>query len=133
MAHFESKNFYINKSSSIIYTYLSDFRNFGTVMPEQIKDWQATEDTCKFTIPGMATISMRYKDKIEGNRLSIIPETGTPLLFELVCEFESINVNSSKLKVSIDAELNALLSMMASKPMQNLVDLIAQQIERRFN
>ena len=133
MAHFESKQVTTNKSSKDIYTYLADFRNFGTVMPEQIKDWQATEDTCKFTIPSMATISMRYKDKMEYTRLSIVPETGTPLPFELVCEFDAINDASTKVKVSIDADLNPLLSMMASKPMQNLVDLIAQQIERAFN
>lgn len=133
MAHFESKQVSIKQDAIATYLYLADFRNFGTVMPDQIKDWKATEDTCSFTIPNMATIAMRYKDKIEGERLSIVPETGTPLPFELICEFDAQTESSARIKVSIDAELNPLLSMMASKPMQNLVDLIAQQIERKFN
>lgn len=132
MAHFESKQVPVKKDALSLYLYLADFRNFGSVMPDQIKDWKATEETCSFTIPNMASIAMRYKDKLEAKRLSIVPEGG-PLPFELICEFTGLSEKESNVKVSIDAKLNPLLSMMASKPLQNLVDLIAQQIEKKYN
>ncbi len=133
MATFQSKQVSLNTNNITAYTFLSDFRNFGTVMPEQIKDWQATENSCSFTIPNMANIQMSIKEKIEGQKISIIPDASFAFPFELSCNFNAISDNTSNVTIIFDANINPMMSMMVSKPLQNFVDLLAEQIQRKFS
>jgi len=133
MAVFQSKLVQLSTDNVSVYNYLSDFRNFGTVMPEQIKDWQATESSCSFSIPNLATIHMSIKEKIVGEKISIVPDGSFAFPFELTCNFTAVSDSASTAMVVFDANINPMMSMMVSKPLQNFVDLLAEQIQRKFS
>ena len=47
MTRIESDKVTVNKTSEEIYTFLSNFNNFQKLMPEQVTNWQSTEEDCR--------------------------------------------------------------------------------------
>lgn len=132
MKKFESEKVIINTSSENIYNFLADFNNFQKLMPEQIVNWKSTENNCSFTISGMADISMRIQEKIPFSKIIIVPDGKVPFTFELICDMNEIDKNSTQSQLIFMADLNPMLSMMASKPLQNFVNILAQKLKEYF-
>jgi len=53
-------------------------------MPEQVKDWQSTEDSCSFTIQNLPSISMKIHEKIPFTKIVYTSQSETPIKFELI-------------------------------------------------
>jgi len=125
----------INATQNKVFEFLSDFNNFEQLMPEQVTNWKSDADTCTFTIQGMATISLKYTKK-EANHLIVVkPEGKTPLDFDLSVHMKPDVLDEQKTTagVEIDAQLNPMMAMMVKKPLQNLVDVIAKNLNEVFS
>jgi hypothetical protein len=60
MIKLESKIGKINKSEEKTYNFLSDFNNLKELIPEdKIRNWESTEDSCRFTVEGIGGASMQ--------------------------------------------------------------------------
>ena len=132
MKTFESDKVIINNSSENIFNFLSDFNNFEKLMPEQIANWQATENSCSFTIQGMADIGMKIQEKIPYSKIVIVPDGKVPFTFELVCSLKNISSEKTETQLIFYADLNPVLSMMASKPLQNFVNILGGKLKEYF-
>lgn len=118
----------INGSTDQVYDTLSDLRNMGKFMPEQISDWEAEKDRCSFKIQGMTSLSLRLEEQIPRQRLRLIPEGKSPFEFELLFHLRETGPNSTDAMVEVAADLNPMMAMMAKKPLQNLVDAIGKKL-----
>ena len=132
MTKIQSNPIEIQSSAKNIFAFLSDFNNFGKLMPPQIVDWQCTTDSCSFTIQNMATLAMRIKEKTEPNKLIIASEAPSPFPFELICELEDVTENSCRSIIRLHAEMSMMLAMMAKNPLQNFVNLLNEQLKKTF-
>ena len=132
MTKIESNPVEIQTSAKHIFAYLSDFNNFGTLMPPQITNWQSTTETCSFTIQNMATLAMRIKEKIEPTKLVITSEPPSPFPFDLICELEALSENACRSIIRLHADMNPMLAMMAKNPLQNFVNLLNEQLKNSF-
>jgi carbon monoxide dehydrogenase subunit G len=114
-----------------IYNFLSDFNNFKDLMPDQVQNWKSTEETCSFDVSGMGQMSLKQVEKIPFSKIRIIPEAATklPFTFELICLLEKVNENESKCEFIFDHEMPMMISMMASRPLQNLVDILVKKLK----
>jgi hypothetical protein len=129
MKHIESDKLLINCNQDRIFNFLSNFNNFGKLMPEQIINWQSTEDTCSFTIKGMTDLSMKIKEKIAFHTILITSYGKVPFDFELKCSFEDFGNFQTQSQLIFIADLNPMLSMMASKPLQNFVNMLNSKLK----
>jgi carbon monoxide dehydrogenase subunit G len=127
MTRIESEKKTLAKPASGIYSYLSDFRNFSSIMPEQVTDWQATADTCSFTIKGMASLGMKITDRKPDESITIEKYGKAPFDFKLHCLIESINHNSSALRLVFEVDLNPMLKPMVEKPLKNFLDMMVDR------
>jgi hypothetical protein len=132
MTKIESNPVDIQTSAKNIFAYLSDFNNFGKLMPSQITNWQSTENSCSFTIQNMATLAMRIKEKTEPTKLVIASEAPSPFPFELICELEETGENTCRSTIRFHADMNPMLVMMAKNPLQNFVNLLNEQLRKSF-
>lgn len=123
----EGKQATINKDIVSVYNFLTDFNNFKDLMPEQITNWQSDKETCSFTIQGMASIKLAFAEKVRHSTINIIPEGKTPFKFGLVINLVEQN-ESTVAKVDVDANLNPMMAMMAKRPLENLVNVMAGNI-----
>ena len=133
MKKFEGNRVQLKASSQKVYSFLGDMSNLGRFMPEQVTNWQATTDTCSFTIQGMTTLSMRISERIPVERIDVVPDGKSPFNFTLQLFLFPINDFQSEACFVFNADLNPVFSMMASKPLQNLVDIMSKNLEKYFS
>lgn len=111
-----------------LYKKISDFNQLSKLMPEQIINWQCDDDTCSFTISGMADISMRYKVRVSPDKVIVASEKA-PFDFEIIITLEEVDVTGSTLcQTILSADLNPMLSMLASRPLKHLVETINSRL-----
>ena len=126
MATLEGTPVTINKPAREVYDFLGDFRNFGTLMPEQV-EWEATSEECSFTIKGMGTFGMKYKQKIPNTLIEVERNGKAPVDFILRCKITG--EEKSEVKFEFDAELNPVMKMLAERPLTNFVNLLATKLQ----
>jgi hypothetical protein len=132
MKKFESENVQLNSSAEDVFEYIGNLSNFGKFMPEQITNWQSTADTCSFTVQNMTTLSMKVRERVPFERIDIAADGKSPFDFSLQILLIPIRTDHCEAKVVFNADLNPVLNMLASKPLQNLVDLMAQNLEKLY-
>jgi carbon monoxide dehydrogenase subunit G len=127
MTRLESDKVIIDKPAQEVYNFLSDFNNFGHLMPEQIADWQSTADECSFTIKGMAELGMKIEEKTPYNFIKIV-RTKAPFDFILSCNIEDKGAQS-EVQLTFDADLSPVLKMMAARPLTNFLNLLVNKLK----
>ncbi len=128
MTRLESDKVVINKTAKEIFDFLSDFNNFEKMMPEQVTDWKSTTDECTFTIKGMATLGMKIIEKVPNSLVKVTKNGSAPFDFTLSCMIEDLQ-QQCRVQLAFDAELNAMMKMMASKPLTNFLNLLVNKLK----
>lgn len=123
----EGKSATINKDIVSVYNFLTDFNNFQDLMPDQITNWQSDKDSCSFVIQGMASIKLTFSEKVPHTLIRLVPEGKVPFSFGLIIKLSEQDSNTI-VKVEVDANLNPMMAMMAKRPLENLVNVMAGNI-----
>lgn len=129
MTRIESNIAEINNSPEKVYSFLSDLNNLEKLMPEQVINWKSTEDTCSFTIKGMTDLSMKISEKTPFSKVEIVPGEKAPFNFSLIINLQNPKENLCVAQIIFDAELNAMMEMLARKPLQNFVNMLAAKLK----
>lgn len=133
MTRIESEKKQINKSAREVFSFLSDFNNYKSIMPAQVVDWQSTRDECSFTIKGMASLGMKITERIPDSEIKISKNGKAPFDFNLICSIEEGTGNTCNLQLFFDADLNPFLKMMAEKPLKNFLNLLVSRYSELNN
>lgn len=130
----DGKKAVISASQNKVFQFLSDFNNYETLMPEQIVNWQSDQETCSFTIKGMADLKLKFARKEASKLLELVPEGKTPVKFSLLVHLEQDTLNEQKtvVNVHVDADLNPMLAMIAKRPFENLANTISEELKNVF-
>lgn len=120
MTNFESKAA-INKPVADVYSFLADLNNHQQLMPENIYNWTSTRDEARFTIQNMAKLVLKINNRIENKEIQIIPAEEAPFALELKWTLQD-NGNSTTVIYQIAADLNMMMKMVVSGPLQKLAD-----------
>ena len=123
----EGKPAKINHSIDRVYDFLTNFNNFEPLMPEQITNWKSDNNSCSFTIQGMADISLTFGEKVPKSFVKLVPLGKVPFSFSLGLKIIEDN-DSTIVKIEVDADLNPMMAMMAKRPLENLVNVMASNI-----
>ena len=115
-----------SKSEQEFYGIVSDMRNIPALLPEQAINVQADEDNLSFTVQGMGSIALRVIQRVSYSLVQLAPVGKTPFPFVLSIKIAGLG-NNCRVMYEIDAELNPLMAMMAKRPLQNLVDMMAEK------
>jgi len=136
MAKYTSKIGRINKSDETIYNFLADFNNLKAVIPaDKVTDFEATADACQFKIPGIGQAGLKMIEKEPFKLIKITADGKTPFPFYFWIQLKPIEgeENVTAIRLTIDAELNAMMKMMVGSHLQKGIDSIVDQIEIFFN
>ncbi len=128
MSVFESK-VQISKSSEEVFTFLSDFNNHRELMPEMISDWNSDLDTAVFSFQNMAKLSMKISERQQASRVLIVPNQQVPFPIQMEWKISPLNETTTEVTLSITAELNMMLKMVASGPLNTLVSAQTKKLK----
>jgi len=112
----------INKPVNEVYAFLSNMNNHQGLMPDNIYNWESSKDEAKFTIQNMAKLSIKISSRIENQELIAIPTEKPPFDLELKWTVSDNGNGSTTAKLIISADLNMMMKMLASGPLQKLTD-----------
>ena len=130
MTKFESRIGKLDTSGEKAFNFLSDFRNFNRFIPEdKVKEWEASAEQCKFTVDGIGKAGLKIIEK-EPNKLVKISDDGTAgLEFFFWIQIKEIEEKDTRIKLTIKADLNPMMKMVAAKPLKSFVNLMIDKIE----
>ena len=110
-----------------LFEYVGDMNNMPPILPEQVVDITADYDNLAFTIKGMGSIALCVTKREPNKLIQLSPVGKTPFQFVLNIYIRNTPESKSECYFEIDAQLNPLMQMMASRPLQNLVDMMAKR------
>lgn len=121
MTNIESKVI-IAKPVSEVFTFLSDLNNHQQLMPENIYNWSSTKDEARFTIQNMAKLALKVSSITPDKEIVVKPSEQAPFELELKWTLNDLGNGQTEAIHTISADLNMMMKMIVSGPLQKLVD-----------
>ena len=126
----ESKIGSIPKSNEIIYNFLTDFNNFANILPaDKVKNWNATTEQCSFEIEGLGKTGMKIIEKEAYNLVKLTAIEESSLKFFLWIQLKTVNEKDTRIKITIEPNLNPMMAAMVKSPLKKFVDSLVEQME----
>ena len=131
MATFESTVRQINYAQQSVYQLLSDLSNIDKVkdrIPEdKVKDLTFDTDSIGINTP-MGAVKLNIVERDEPKCIKF-ETTESPLPFNFWIQILPVTAQSSKMKLTIQADLNPFIKGMVSKPLQEGIEKIADALQ----
>jgi len=129
MTKFESEIKAVSYPGEKIFNFLSDFDNFGEVLPkEKIKNWQSFGDHCTFEVDMVGEVGLRIVDRTPFDTIKYEAEGNTPVNFFLWIQIKEVADSDSRIKLTIKADMNPMIKMVASGPIKKFLEVLANGI-----
>jgi len=116
-----------------MYGFLSDFRNFEKLMPEQVVNWIADKLSCSFTIRNMGDLNLRIAETENDARVHIKSAGKTPFDFDLIARMAPSGDDATEVHFEMNADMPPMILMMAKKPLQNLVNHMVHKVKEHHS
>ena len=120
-------------SQEAVYRNISDLRNLEKVRDrvpaDKVKDFSFDADTISINVPPVGELKLRVVEREEPKCVKF--ETAqSPLPFNVWVQMLPVDEQSSKMKVTVKAELNPFIKGMVSGPLQDGVEKIADALAK---
>ena len=123
-----SKTGKIPNSDETVFNFFADLRNISKLVPPDVEDWHATEDTCSFTAKGQR-MSLKIVDREPFKTIKIQGDDGSPYKFTLWLQIKNITAYETAVRIVVRAELNMVMRAAVKKPLQQGVDQIVDYMK----
>jgi carbon monoxide dehydrogenase subunit G len=134
MTEFISKTGAIKRNSEEIYTYLSDFRNLDDIVPQdKVKNWESTEDECRFAIEGVGKAGMKIIEKEPYKLIKLTSLKESPISFNLWLQLKEVGQEDTRIRIVVRAKLSPFIKAAVSKHLEKGLDAIIDKLTEFFN
>jgi len=131
MEKFESRIGRIIAPKEQVYNFLCDFNNFKELIPEnQITNWESDHDTCSFSIGGMGEVGLKIIEKEPHDLIKITGSGMARISFFLWIQLLEDKQNNTRVKITLKADLNPMVKMVASKPLKQFLEILVSHMEK---
>ena len=128
---FESSVKQVPYSQQAVYNNISDLRNLEKVRDrvpaDKVKDFSFDQDTLSINVAPVGELTLRICDREEPKCVKF-ETVQSPVPFNVWVQVLPVDENSSKMKVTVKAELNPFIMSMVEKPLQEGVEKIADAL-----
>ena len=131
MGKIESKTGQLQYPDNKIYDFITDFNNFKQFIPEEkVENWESSDDSCSFSLPSLGEASMSIIEK-EPNKLVKVAGSGSNAIkFTIWIQLKMIADNDTRIKITLEPQMNKMMEMMAKKPLKKFIDMLVDRIEK---
>jgi hypothetical protein len=131
MAKFESSIKQVPYAQEAVYRNISDLRNLERVrdrVPEdKLDSFSFDEDTVSVSVAPVGKISLRIVEREEPKCVKF-ESVESPMPFNLWIQVLPVTAGSSKLKVTVKADIPLMLRGMVAGPLEDAVEKIAEAL-----
>ena len=135
MTKFESSIKQIPYPVEDVYRNISDLSNLERVRDripqDKLQDFQFDSDSVQVSVSPVGTIKLRICER-EDNKCVKFETEQSPLPFNLWIQVLPVDSSSSKMKVTVKADIPFMLKGMVSGPLQDGVEKIADALSHKY-
>lgn len=114
-----------------LYTFLSDFKNFGSLLPEdKVDNFKYTETECSFNIKGITPMTIKVTEKIPYEFILFSSDGLAKFNFSLKVQFIGDAEQTGECKIDLLGDLNPFIKAMAEKPLTGLVNTMSLKLSQ---
>lgn len=126
----ESPKVTIEKSSEDVFNFLSNIKNFESLMPESISKFEVLgDDTFLFALKGMPEVTLKKKEVTPPNKI-VLGAAGGKLDFSLTANIQNLSENSSDVQLLFNGDFNPMMAMMIKGPIGKFIETLATSIPK---
>ena len=133
MLEIKSKKVLLNGEIKDYFNFLNDLNNYQLLFPkEKISDWKSDFDFCSFKVQNVYTLEM-IKVSTENKLINLKSGDSSPFKFTIKITLLKEENHNCSAQIFCEANLNAGLKMMVGKPLNELFNFMASQIEKAIS
>jgi len=129
MTTFESTVTKATYNDSEIFGLLSDLNNIEKIKDripqDMLKELEFDTDSCRFSVEPVGQVGLRIVEREPASMIKFAAEQ-SPVDFNLWIQLKQVAENDTRIKVTLKADLNPIIKMMASKPIETFVNKLAE-------
>lgn len=130
ISYFESRSGKLSCTPEEAFRFVTDLRNFGRFATKAtINNWNADKESCSFNVSVVGTITVRLA---ESEKFSFVVFKGDALKkndFSLKLNISGSVQEKANVKVGLSADLNPVMKMMVSKPIEQFMEMLIKEME----
>ncbi|MBK5212924.1 MAG: SRPBCC family protein [Flavobacteriaceae bacterium] len=125
-----SKKVTTQKSADELCDFLTDVKNFESLMPENISKFEVIrENAFVFALKGMPEIALELKEVEKPNKV-VLGAISDKIPFTLIGNIEEVSENTSSVELLFEGEFNAMMAMMVKGPISKFIDTLVSNLEQ---
>lgn len=134
MLKHESRIGKLNAPAANVYHTISDLSRLEHITPpdDKMKVVHADADSCKFAMGSNGEFGMRIIERKENDTVKITSDESVPFTFYLWIQLKEVAEADTRVRVTLHADLNPMLKMVAKKPLTQFVDQLVDKLEASF-
>jgi len=124
----DSPKISVKKTPQEVFNFLSDIKNFESLMPENISKFEVLEDDkFLFALKGMPEIILKKKEVVPPNKI-VLGAAGGKLDFSLIANIANADTDSSDVQLQFNGDFNPMMAMMIKGPISKFIETLATSI-----
>lgn len=132
MTEFVSENKVVPYSDSIVYEVVSDLSNLELAKDKikknnEFEDFTFDTDSCTVSVQPVGKIRFEVVERIPNSSVKFRTQQ-IPFALTMQIQLSHIDNDNTELKLFVNAELNAFLGAMVSKPLQQAIGKVADML-----
>jgi carbon monoxide dehydrogenase subunit G len=126
----ESPKISVDKTPEDVFNFLSEIKNFKSLMPENISKFEVlSEDTFLFALKGMPEIILKKKESLPPNKI-VLGAAGGKIDFSLIGNITKKDDNSSDVQLEFTGDFNPMMAMMIKGPISKFIETLVTSIPK---
>jgi len=118
-------------SDEEVYNFLTDFNNFKNLIPEdKVSNWKSDENSCSFTVSPIGETGIKIIEKEPYKLIKLSSLENDKFNFIFWVQLKNVSEKDTRIKLTLEADLNPMIQMMAKKPLQEFLDKLIDQLEK---
>ncbi len=121
----ESPKVTVEKTQQEVFDFLSDIKNFESLMPENISKFEVLDnDRFLFALKGMPEIVLQKKETFPPNKI-VLGAAGGKIDFSLTGDIVELEDKKSEIQLSFTGDFNPMMAMMIKGPITKFIETLA--------
>lgn len=114
-----------------LYDFLNDFKNFGSLLPEdKVEDFKYSETECSFNIKGITPMTIKVAERVPYESILFTSDGLAKFNFSLKVQFAGAPESPGECRIDLLGDLNPFIKAMAEKPLTNLVNTMSLKLSQ---
>jgi carbon monoxide dehydrogenase subunit G len=137
MTTYESDIKTISSNEEMVFGILSDLNNLQKFqerapITDKVKDLKFDADSCSFVVDGIGKIGFRIVEREPFKTIKMKSEHA-PVELNAWIQLKQVAENDTRLKLTLKAELPAMIKMMVDKKLKEGINAIAEMLATALN